>query len=511
MARPRPHRGSTLSRLGVTATAALALLLGTATAASAAEFHGTQLSPYWSGESAAEVDRQLDLARDSGANVIRVNLSWSSLQEKGPNKYSSWYVAKADRLFEHAHQRGLEVIPNLWSAPCWATSAPSRLVDGCEGDWWSRGITKYPPTNVDDYAAVAAFSARRWGRYMAGLQIWNEPNHTFWVSSHQAADYARLVKAAYPAIKAADPGVSVVAGGLSGADGQFLEDLYANGIRGYFDAFSIHPYSNNRSPAATATGEARRWSMASGVPWMRQIMLDHGDSRPMWLSEYGWTTCQDFTEKCVSATRQAEYTAEAWRVIDRFGYVLGATQYQLRDNGTDRRSLEDNYGLVNHDYSVKPAYAAFRAAQGAPPERPFALRIGEVRLTRMLARGIELRVRCSSVCRPTVSVRLRHGRLIARRTFGGQAAERDVVLRVPLSLGMKRAIRSARGGVRLLITLRAPGGESRSVVLRRSLVTSAERTSTGPGFARTAGPPPGRCTHSRQVFPCPRPAAEAGA
>ena len=461
------------------AAAAIALLLCTAPGASAAKFHGIQVSPYWQTEPAAEVDRQLDLARDAGANVIRVNLSWSSLQEDGPHKYSSWYVAKADRLFEHAQKRGLAVIPNLWASPCWATSAPKDLVDDCRGDWWDRGITRYPPRNVNDYAAAATFVARRWGRYMAGLQIWNEPNHTFWVSPDQAGDYARLVRAAYPAIKAADPGLSVVAGGLSGADGEFLERLYAHGIRGYFDAFSVHPYSNNRSPSATATGEARRWSMASGVPWIRQIMLDHEDSRSLWLSEYGWTTCGDFTQKCVSTAGQARYTAAAWRVIARFGYVVGATQYQLRDNGTDPQSLEDNYGLVNRDYSVKPAYAAFQAAQGSPHERRLEVQIRDVRLTRRLTRGIELRIRCSSACRP-VSVSLRYGRLVARRNFERRAAQGDMLLRVPLSSRMKRVIRSAPPGAKILVTLRAAGegGQVRRTDFHRPLLRTYRRSSS---------------------------------
>lgn len=479
MARPRAFRSCTLRRLAA-ATAAGALLLCAAPGASAVTYHGTQLSPYWSSEPPAEVDRQLDLARDAGANVIRVNLSWSSLQEDGPREYSSWYVAKADRLFEHAHQRGLAVIPNLWSTPCWATTAPSHLVDACAGEWWGRGVTKYPPVDVDDYAAVAAFAARRWGRYMAGLQIWNEPNHTFWVSPDQAADYARLVKAAYPAIKAADSRVPVVAGGLAGADGQFLERLYAQGIRGYFDAFSIHPYSNNRSPSAPATGEARRWSMASGVPWIRQVMLDHGDSRPLWLTEFGWTTCMDFTRKCVSPAAQAEHTAEAWWVIAGFSYVLGATQYQLRDNGTDPQALEDNYGLVRRDGSVKPAYAAFRAGQGtSAAERPFDVEIRDVRLTRRLARGIEVRIRCSSLCRPSVGVRLRYGRLVARRTFRGQGARGDVLLRVPPSSRMKRVIRSAPRGARLLVTLRAAGegGQVRRTDFHRPLLRTYRRSS----------------------------------
>jgi len=198
---------------------------------------------------------------------------------------------------------------------------------------------------------------------MAGLQIWNEPNDSdFWVTDDQAGDYARLVKAAYPAINAARRDVPVVAGALSGADGPFTKALYANGLRGSFDAFSLHPYSNNRAPTVTATGEARLWSFASGIPWIHRIMRRHGDRKPLWLTEFGWPTCQDWDEKCVTPDTQASHTCKAWKLIRRWDYVRGATQYHLSDTGNDPMSVEENYGVLDGEFQPKPAYHALKGA-----------------------------------------------------------------------------------------------------------------------------------------------------
>ena len=54
------------------------------------------------------------------------------------------------------------------------------------------------------------------------------------------AAYAQLLKATYPVIKAADPGATVVLGGLTGNDYPFLEGVYAAGGKGSFDAVGVH-------------------------------------------------------------------------------------------------------------------------------------------------------------------------------------------------------------------------------------------------------------------------------
>ncbi len=125
------------------------------------------------------------------------------------------------------------------------------------------------------------------------------------------------------------------------------------------------------TPRQTASGNARVWSFASGVPWVRETMVAHGDPKPLWLSEFGWTSCTDLEDRCVSEATQAAYTRDVWPVIDGWDYVLGATQYQLRDNGSDRSAREGNFGLLRGDLSAKPAYAALVAAlRGGPAGAP---------------------------------------------------------------------------------------------------------------------------------------------
>ncbi len=68
-----------------------------------------------------------------------------------------------------------------------------------------------------------------------------------------ASDYVQILKAVYPAIKAADSSASVLMSGLdsSSKPDVYLQAMYDAGAKGYFDAVNAHPYSYPDMPAPT--------------------------------------------------------------------------------------------------------------------------------------------------------------------------------------------------------------------------------------------------------------------
>ena len=84
-----------------------------------------------------------------------------------------------------------------------------------------------------------------------------------------------MLRAAYPAIKAANPSVLVLAGSLVGSNGNFLRALYAAGIKGYYDGLSVHFYN-------LTLGSLRS---------IHEAQLANGDTKPLWLDEFGWSSC----------------------------------------------------------------------------------------------------------------------------------------------------------------------------------------------------------------------------
>jgi hypothetical protein len=134
-----------------------------------------------------------------------------------------------------------------------------------------------------------------------------------------------LLKTAYPAAKAGDPGTTVIGGVLSESDVPFTEALYANGIKGSFDAFSIHPYSHDWSPTRPITGSGVRSSFINGVPAVREVMVRNGDPKPMWLTEFGWSTSAvrgaEPWANGVSDAVQAQYLTEAFATMRSWDFV----------------------------------------------------------------------------------------------------------------------------------------------------------------------------------------------
>jgi hypothetical protein len=321
----------------------------------------------WGSADTSEMDRQLDWAKTAGAGMVRVDVGWASIEKDGKGRYDAWYLSKVDAVVEKAEARGLRVLFTFWETPCWASEAPDGVKQGCAGQWWDRDVQRYPPANPADYGDALAYMVRRYGSRVAAWEIWNEPNlDYFFITPQPVAEYAEIVKAGYRAAKAADPSATIVAGSLADADFEFTEGAYRRGVKGHFDAWSVHPYSGDRSPLHRNEDQYIRYSFVRGVPAVRDVMLREGDDKPIWLTEFGWSTCSVRNarsyENCVSESTQAEYLTEAYRQMRSWSYVPVGVWYNLRDRSSDLGDRVSNYGLVRHDGSEKPAYAAFRAA-----------------------------------------------------------------------------------------------------------------------------------------------------
>jgi polysaccharide biosynthesis protein PslG len=324
---------------------------------------GVQLHALWDSEYSA-LATELDLSANAGANTVRVDVGWSSLETQGPGVLSDWYVGRLDSLMRGAAQRHLGVIATLWSTPCWASSAPERLRQGCAGSWWDRGVVRYPPTDPATYGRIAAWLTRRYGTELAALEVWNEPNLTdgrFLVAADPAAAYATLLRAGYAGAKSGDARVPVLAGALGSADQPFLVRLYQQGIRGFYDGISFHPYNEWRDPRDPWQPQYRQYTFLPGIQWIRETQVAQRDTTPLWITEFGWTTATN-TNWHVTDGQQAAYIASAFDLLRQMPYVRGAIVYDLRDEGADPGVMDNRFGLTSTGLAPKQAYWSLRQA-----------------------------------------------------------------------------------------------------------------------------------------------------
>jgi hypothetical protein len=320
-----------------------------------------------------EADEVIARAQSLHAKVVRTEVPWSALEPDGSNQIDPRSLAYADRLISDAATAGIRVILLADSTPCWASSAPAALQRACEPGQSSEA-NAWPPTNPANYAAFVAYLAQRYGTRLAAIEVWNEPdqaNEAYFAGPEKPQRYAAILRAAYVAIKQANPNVTVLAGSLVGSNGVFLRALYAAGIKGYYDGLAVHFYT-------LTLGSLRS---------IHEVQMANGDTKPMWLDEFGWSSCWpryriQQEQACVTARIQARNIADTFRSLARTPYVAAAVLYQLEGSTTE------NFGALNENGTHKPAFGALSRAFTSPFDRvsPVTLSLRR-RGNRVLASG----------------------------------------------------------------------------------------------------------------------------
>ena len=300
----------------------------------------------------ADADRDMAQARRLHAKLARTTTKWSVLEPLGPNRLDLHALAFVDRLVADAAAAGIRVIMTVEGTPCWASAAPAQLLARCQRTRDS-DANRWPPKDPGRYAEFVGFLARRYGDRLAAIEIWNEPDHVnqrFFAGPEKAVRYAAILKAAYPAIKRANPHVPVLAGSLVGSNGVFLRSLYAAGIKGYYDGLAVHYYT----------------LVLAALRSIHQVQLENADSAPLWLDEFGWSSCYprqriQQEQPCVTPAIQATNVANVLHSLARTPYVAASVLYDLQDDAREQ------FGVLASRGARKPAFAALSRALAAAP------------------------------------------------------------------------------------------------------------------------------------------------
>ena len=309
--------------------------------------------------SSTDLARYLDGARTAHTGWVRVDINWDVIQADGPSSYN-W--APFDNVVRATTARGMNVLAGIRYTPAWARSAGMGA--------------NTPPADLSAYATFARTAVARYAPMgVHAYEVWNEPNIVnFWAPGPDPARYTQMLKLAYPAIKAADPLATVVSAGLSpyGAYGEttaqrmnpltFLEQMYASGAAGSFDAVGWHPY-NYPWGLGYATWSA--WSqMAQTSPSARSIMSAHGDAaKQIWATEFGAPTGS--TTRDITEAAQAKLVTDSYAQLKSWSWAGPAFFYSYHDNGTNKSDVEQNFGVMHFDWTPKLSYAAYQSAAAA--------------------------------------------------------------------------------------------------------------------------------------------------
>jgi hypothetical protein len=336
-----------------------------------------------------------------GVDNVRIFAHWGKIAPKtrpagwDPDNPASpgyqWFYV--DQAINRVRRAGMTVTLTMTGpGPVWSSSKPKRR----------SGAYKPRPSA---YAAFAKAVALRFGDRVDRYILWNEPNIHTWLMPqakcrrHRCTPvaphlYRGLVRAAYPAVKAADPGAQVVIGALS-PRGQRLRNAKTvmrpllflrrfgcrtNGFKrmrsgacrrfkpARGDGFAIHPYSSTRAPTRAhpnpddvSLGSLSRLTKTLDRLQRKKAVKSTTRRFGIYVDEYGYQTRPPDPVAGVTLRRQDRWLQEAAYVAWRNSRVRLLTQYLWRDEPPSAKGSYSGWqsGLRFAGRRAKPALAHF--------------------------------------------------------------------------------------------------------------------------------------------------------
>ena len=290
-------------------------------------------------------ERDLDLITAAGFRFIRMDFGWESTErKKGEYDWSAYDALTAD--LEH---RGLRAIYILdYSNPLYEEAVTAKNPVTGQLEQRSTASPQHPES-IAAFVQWAAAAAKHFHGHRILWEIWNEPNIGFWKPRPDAQQYAELALATCRVLRVADPDCTIIAPASSSFPWEFMEVLFKAGALDYLDAVSVHPYRRgDQSPeTAKADYDKLRELIDRYAPAARRGHI------PVISGEWGYSTCVNG----VSLETQAAYLVRQ-QLANLLNGVPLSIWYDWKNDGSDPKENEHNFGTVLPDLSPKPAYRA---------------------------------------------------------------------------------------------------------------------------------------------------------
>jgi hypothetical protein len=253
------------------------------------------------------VDRAYAQARAFGAGSVRFNVLWGEY-----DRFCRRYKGNCFKLYDDAVaaalRNGFKVQMTIAGTPQYEPS-------------YSQYIS-YRRPNSARFRVFAARVAKRYKGKVFRYSIWNEPNLARWITPSAKAPqyYARLVKAAYPAIKRVDRRNQVLIGELTSANRplDFLMRM-GGGIRA--DGLAYHPFEFFAVPGRASIAfqgiNSTLLIKRTLSRLRRSIHTPAGGALPLYFTEFDYQTQGRYARYTRPESKRARYAVAAMRLAYR--------------------------------------------------------------------------------------------------------------------------------------------------------------------------------------------------
>ncbi len=311
---------------------------------------------------------------------IKLQVRWEDVEPQ-PGVYN-W--GELDVSLPLAKEYGIKVMLSIVTAPDWAREPGNTRLDEVG-----------PPADPQTYANFITALLYRYPGMVHAIEVWNEMNiDREWASVYglSAQNYVKLLRTAYNAIKAVDPGIIVISGALSPTgwndgvraydDFVYMDMLIQAGVLETADCVGAHHNGYNigpnvpwnqvpNDPRATFRGPFdnphHSWSFYSTLNGYAQRIQQAGSNKKLCITEFGWPTTEDLNgyprgfefANDNTLAEQAQFLGEAIEAMESWGFVWLAWIWNLNygpQAGWDATNDNVPYSLIRPEWRQAPAY-----------------------------------------------------------------------------------------------------------------------------------------------------------
>jgi hypothetical protein len=308
---------------------------------------------------------QFPLYHRLGVSVYETELNWSEVapvrprRATDPNDPAYRWPLSIQQAITQAHRFHMRVLLQVIFTPRWA----------------NRGMAaNYPPGNADDYASFAAAAAHRYPSVHLWM-VWGEPTRSPDFALTQTVppgrpltpaqrvaphEYARILDAAYGALKAVSRRNLVIGGGTYSTGNivtqQWIENLrLPDGRPPRMDMYAHNPFSAKQPSFSTPVspfGEVQFSDLPELGRWIDRYLRP---GTPIFLSEFTIPTAvdQEF-DFYVDPSVAARWITDALRLSRHWNRIYALGWIHVYDDPPI-----SNGGLLTDTGVPKPSFAAF--------------------------------------------------------------------------------------------------------------------------------------------------------
>jgi polysaccharide biosynthesis protein PslG len=215
------------------------------------------------------------------------------------------------------------------------------------------------PEAIAAWSRYVRFVVKHFKGRVDQFEVWNEWNIGGGGTAAQRAarygspeDYAKVLKAAYSAVKSENATASVIGGAFAGYDYKWIEAFARYGGFSSLDGFSAHPY---------VFAEGRKGTPDSAIRHLDdlKVLIDRlapGRNVPVYVTEAGWPVHEGTNG--ITEQQAATYLQQFMLLAKSRPWIAGVWWYDLFDDGDAAANAEHRFGLIDRAGLKRPAFQA---------------------------------------------------------------------------------------------------------------------------------------------------------